>query len=145
MGKKFTSKSDKNKTSKSESNDKSEQEILQPASEPQQLKPIEKISIFSDSMKKKFHNFQDFYVQYVNHRVGNSEMEEELSQMSGKLNEQIENVCTGILKKELSEAEEWIRNQQVNINKEIEKIDEAYENSKKNLSETGCFENKEID
>ena len=58
--------------------------------------------------------------------------------------ERVEKAAADILRLELGSLEDWIKEQQTQISKDIVNIDSVYELSKNNLISTNAFRHEEI-
>ena len=74
-----------------------------------------------------------------------SNLDEELEKVTENVSQKIEEACSEVLKEDLKDAENWIVDQQKALQEQINKINSAYNETKKTLSSTGTFSESEIE
>ena len=105
------------------------------------------MTIFSESFEKRIAEFKNFYHDFLEKKAAseNTNLNEELEQVAEKVSGKIEEACSAVLKEDLQQAEEWIGEQQKGIQEQIDKISNAYNETKATLSSTGTFSESEIE
>lgn len=105
------------------------------------------MTIFSESFEKRIAEFKNFYHDFLEKKAAseNTDLNEELEQVAEKVSGKIEEACSAVLKEDLQQAEEWIGEQQKGVQEQIDKISNAYNETKNTLSSTGTFSESEIE
>ena len=152
MGKKKITKEPKPVKGKAKEEEAPEPEkVAQPTSAKKKGKKAPKetsdITLFSASFEKRIEEFKNFYQDFLERKAvaESSNLDEELEKVTENVSQKIEEACSEVLKEDLKDAENWIVDQQKALQEQINKINSAYNETKKTLSSTGTFSESEIE
>ena len=119
MGKKKITKEPKSAKGKAKEEERDEPDVApEPTSAKKKVKKSNKssseINIFSESFENRINQFKSFYNDFLARKAesGNVDLNEELDRVTEKVSGKIEEACSAVLKEDLKEAEDWIKDQQ---------------------------------
>lgn len=78
----------------------------------------EKTKFFSDSFTDRVDQFKTFYESFLSVR-GDADPAQELAQVIDRVSTKLEDACSQVLKEDLQDAENWITEEQMKIQKQI--------------------------
>ena len=152
MGKKKITKDSKPVKGKAKEQEREEPEkvVERPSAKKKGRKTVHDsndLTLFSSSFEKRIGEFKNFYHDFLEKKAAseNTDLNEEFEQVTEKVSAKIEEACSAVLKEDLEQAEKWIGEQQKAIQEQINKINNAYNETKNTLSLTGTFSESEIE
>lgn len=155
MGKKKITKAPKTPKAQEEADpasDRERSEEPQPEPEAPKSKKVAKgkkdapkLNLFSDSFNNKVDRFKTFYEDFLVIRGGNSDADDELSQVTNRVAGKLESACSDVLKNDLKDAESWITDRQKEFMEQISSTQTAIQTTKSALERAGTFSSEEID